>query len=185
MNGFVGRAAAAFILLVPIAVIDLLCRQPLAISAIASTAAIVLHAPARYHLRPQLIVGCYVVAIVVAAPMAVAGQAWGAPAVLMGSVTAALIAATPAGRAHPPVACVPLAAAVPAVSTVALMSRWALLAGTAAYSLGVLWLLSAQLVRAQSTSECSATCSRAVQWWWFRAGRSLASSKLGTARGHQ
>lgn len=140
MTGF-KRTLLALTLLIPIAVVDLKVGQPIAISAIASTAAIVLHAPRRYQRRPRVIPGCYLVALGVAVPLTVAGVWLGWPGLITAAVAAAVIAATPAARAHPPVACIPFAVLATA-DPAAMVIRWAVFVAAATYGLSVLRLLT-------------------------------------------
>ena len=121
--------------------VDLRAGQPFAISAIASTAAIVLHAPKRYRRRPQVIIGCYLVAVAVAVPITLGGVVLAWPTPITASVAAALIAATSAARTHPPAACIPLAI-VATTDPASMVMRWALFVAAAVYSLAVLWLLT-------------------------------------------
>jgi hypothetical protein len=144
MIGLLGRTVFALILLIPVAVVDLRAGQPFAISAIASTAAIVLHAPKRYQRRPQVIIGCYLVALAVAVPITLGGVVLAWPTLITASVAAALIAATSAARTHPPAACIPMAI-VSTTDPASMVMRWALFVAAAVYSLAVLWLLTLSL----------------------------------------
>jgi hypothetical protein len=155
MTGAFRRALLAGVLLIPVAAVDLRLGQPFAFSAVASTAAIVLHAPHRFQRRPQTIIGCYVVALAVAVPITLGGAIVAWPALITAAVAAALIVATPAARIHPPVACIPLAI-VATTDPVALATRWALFVGTAAYCLTVLWIQTLSSRRAEDHSGAPA-----------------------------
>src|ERR1700739_5143290 len=113
-RGLAIRCGLAAALLVPTALLTIRLGQPFAISAIASTSAIVLHDPVRYQQRPQRILLCYLAGIAVSMPISLAGAAVGLSAPLMSAGAAALIVASPVGRAHPPTARIALAVSAPA-----------------------------------------------------------------------
>jgi hypothetical protein len=136
------RCALAAAVLVPTTALTIRLGQPFAISAIASTAAIVLHAPERYRQRPQRIVVCYLVGIAVSVPVSLAGAAVGLPALLMSAIAAVIIVASPVGRVHPPTACIALAVSGPTGQPLALLGRWLSFSALALACLAVLWLLT-------------------------------------------
>lgn len=138
------RIALAAAVLIPAATLTSMLGQPFAISAIASTTAIVLHAPQQYHQRPQRILACYAAGIVISAPISLLGAAVGLPVLLAAAVAAVIIVATPPGRVHPPTACIPLAIIPQAIEPLALLGRWLSFTGLAAACLAMLWLLTVQ-----------------------------------------
>src|SRR5260370_16933691 len=73
------RSALAVAVLIPAATLTSMLGQPFAISAIAGTAAIVLHAPKRYRERPQPILACYAAGIPISAPISLEGVVIGLP----------------------------------------------------------------------------------------------------------
>jgi hypothetical protein len=144
VRGMVIRSFLAAAVLIPAATLTGMLGQPFAISAIASTAAIVLHAPQRYHERPQRILACYAAGIVISAPISLAGAAVGLPALLAAAVAAVIVVATPPGRVHPPTACIPLAITPQAIQPLELLGRWLSFTGLAVACLAILWLLTVQ-----------------------------------------
>lgn len=98
------RAVALF---APIVVLESVFWQPFVASTFASTAAIALHDPARYHRDRLRIVRCYALAFAGAVPVALVGASLALPAVVPAAVTAVVLVAARSGRFHPPVACVP------------------------------------------------------------------------------
>jgi hypothetical protein len=138
------RGALAAAVLIPAATLTGLLGQPFAISAIAGTAAIVLHAPQRYRERPHRILACYAAGIAISAPISLEGVVIGLPLLLAAAVSAVIIVATPLGRVHPPTACIPLAITAQAIQPFALLGRWLSFTGLAAACLAILWLLTAQ-----------------------------------------
>src|ERR1700754_4256719 len=73
MRGLTVRAILGAAVLMPTAGLTIMLGEPFAISAIASTVAIVMHAPLRYHRRPQLILSCYAAGIAISAAISLAG----------------------------------------------------------------------------------------------------------------
>jgi hypothetical protein len=142
VRGAAMRSALAAAVLIPAATLTNMLGQPFAISAIASTAAIVLHAPQRYHQRPQRILACYAAGIVISAPISLVGAAVGLPVLLAAAVAAVIIVAAPTGRVHPPTACIPLAVTPQAIQPLVLLGRWLSFTGLAAACLAILWLLT-------------------------------------------
>ena len=155
------RCLLATAVLIPAATLTIRLGQPFAISAIASTTAIVLHAPLRYHQRPQRILACYAAGIVISAPISLMGAAAGLPTLRASTISAAIIAASRPGRIHPPAACIPLAITAPAIQPVAMIGRWLGFSGLAIACLAALWLLTAQPLarrRAVATRETETPC---------------------------
>jgi hypothetical protein len=113
--------------------------DPFAISAIASTAAIVLHNPRRFRERPHRILCCYVAGFAISVPISLGGAWVGIPAMLAAAASAVLIVASRLGSLHPPTACIPLAITTPLVPPAALVGRWASFAAVAFVCLVVLW----------------------------------------------
>ena len=149
MSPLSGRAPAvrcllATAVLIPAAILTIRLGEPFAISAIASTTAIVLHAPLRYHRRPQRILACYGAGIAVSAPISVMGAAVGLPTLLAATISAVIIVASLPGRIHPPTACIPLAITAPAIQPLALIGRWLDFSVLAMACLAALWLLTIQ-----------------------------------------
>ena len=138
------RCVLAVAVLIPAAVLTSMLGQPFAISAIASTAAIILHAPRRYHERPQLILACYSGGIAISAAISLVGMAVGLPLLLAAAVAAVIIVATPPGRVHPPTACIPLAITAPSIQPLVLIGRWLSFTSLAAACLAILWLITAE-----------------------------------------
>src|SRR6478609_4877349 len=155
------RFLLAAVVLIPAATLTIRQGQPFAISAIASTTAIVLHAPLRYHQRPQRILACYAAGIAISAPISLVGAAVGLPTLLASTISAVIIVASPPGRVHPPTACIPLAMTAPAIQSVALAGRWLGFTGLAMACLSALWLLTAQPLAKRDrivTSDAEASC---------------------------
>ncbi|MBB5168321.1 hypothetical protein [Mycobacterium sp. AZCC_0083] len=146
------RSLLAAAVLIPAATLTSMLGQPFAISAIASTSAIILHAPRRYHERPQRILACYVAGIAISVPISLVGAGVGLPVLLAAAVATVIIVATPPGRVHPPTACIPLAITPHAIQPLALLGRWLSFGGLAAACLALLWLLT---VEPQSRSRRS------------------------------
>jgi hypothetical protein len=144
VRGMAIRSALAAAVLIPAATLTTMLGQPFAISAIASTAAIVLHAPQRYHERPQRILACYAAGISISASISLVGAVVGLPVLLAAAVAAVIIVATTPGRVHPPTACIPLAITTQAIQPLALLGRWLSFTGLAAACLATLWLLTVQ-----------------------------------------
>lgn len=144
LRGFALRCALAAAVLVPAAGLTFMLGEPFAISAIASTTAIVLHAPLRYRQRPRRIFVCYAAGTAVSAPISLLGAIVGAPALLAATISAVIIVASPLGRVHPPTACIPLAITAPSIQPLALLGRWLSFTGLALACLAVLWLLTTQ-----------------------------------------
>jgi len=141
------RALLAAAVLMPAAIITISLGEPFAISAIASTVAIVLHNPQRYHQRPQPILSCYAFGIIVSAMITLADTTVDLPPLLASGIAAIIIAASPAGRIHPPTACIPLQITA-AIEPLALLGRWLTFTGLSLGCLAALWLLTARpLVR--------------------------------------
>jgi hypothetical protein len=143
-DGIAIRSLLGAAVLIPAATLTCMLGQPFAISAIASTSAIVLHSPQRYHERPQRILACYAAGIAISAPISLVGAAVGLPVLLAAAVAAVVIVATPPGRVHPPTACIPLAITPQAIQPLALLGRWLSFTGLAAACLAILWLLTVQ-----------------------------------------
>jgi hypothetical protein len=153
-RGLAVRCGLAAALLVPTALLTIRLGQPFAISAIASTSAIVLHDPVRYQQRPQRILLCYLAGIAVSVPISLAGAVVGLSALLMSASAAALIVASPVGRAHPPTVCIALAVSAPSGQPGALVGRWLMFSVLALACLAVLWLLTRH--RSVQRSPCPA-----------------------------
>jgi hypothetical protein len=141
--GLIVRLILAAVVLIPTALLTIALREPFAISAIASTVAIVMHAPQRYHQRPQLILSCYAIGTSVSAVISVAAVLLGVAPLLAAALSAVLIVASPAGRLHPPTACIPLQV-IASIPPLALVGRWLTFAGLSMSCLAVLWLLTAR-----------------------------------------
>ncbi len=137
------RCALSAAVLLPAAMLTIMLGQPFAISAIASTTAIVLHTPIRYHQRPQRILLCYVAGVAISVPISLAGAAVGLPTLLASTISAVIIAASLPGKVHPPTVCIPLAITAPSVQLVALIGRWLCFTGLALVCLAALWVLTA------------------------------------------
>jgi hypothetical protein len=134
------RFVTATVVLAPAAVVTMMLGAPFAISAIASTAAIVVHNPHRYHARPQRILLCYAAGFAISVPISI-GAAWmGAPALLAAAASAIIIVASRPGWLHPPTACIPLAVTTPLLAPAALLERWLAFGILAIACLMVLWL---------------------------------------------
>jgi hypothetical protein len=142
MHAVALRSALAATILAPVAILTFCLGDPFAISAIASTAAVVLHAPARYRQHPQRILWCYAAGVAISGPISLAGAAVGLPMLLAAAMAAIVIVASPAGRVHPPTACIPLAITTPSLQSLALVERWLSFGGLAVVCLFALWLLS-------------------------------------------
>jgi hypothetical protein len=138
------RCVLSAAVLLPAAMLTIMLGEPFAISAIASTTAIVLHAPMRYHQRPQRILSCYAAGVAISVPISLAGAAVGLPTLLASTISAVIIAASLPGKVHPPTVCIPLAITAPSIQPVALVGRWLCFTGLALVCLAVLWLLTAQ-----------------------------------------
>ncbi|PXX00324.1 hypothetical protein C8E89_13527 [Mycolicibacterium moriokaense] len=137
------RCVLSAAVLLPAAMLTIMLGQPFAISAIGSTTAIVLHAPSRYHQRPQRILSCYAAGVAISVPISLAGAAVGLPTLLASAISAVIIAASLPGKVHPPTVCIPLAITAPSIQLVALIGRWLCFTGLALVCLAVLWLLTA------------------------------------------
>ncbi len=164
IHGLTVRVILAAAVLMPIAAFTIMLAEPFAISAIASTVAIVMHAPLRYHRHPQLILSCYAAGIAVSATISLAGVFMSVPPLMAAAVAAAIIVASPAGRLHPPTACIPLQV-IAAIPPLALVGRWLTFTGLSLTCLFALWLLTARpLVQRNDADPCPAgsTCSTAV-----------------------
>ena len=138
------RCVLSAAVLLPAAMLTIMLGQPFAISAIASTTAIVLHAPIRYHQRPQRILSCYAAGVAISVPISLAGAAVGSPTLLASTVSAVIIAASLPGKVHPPTVCIPLAITAPSIQPAALVGSWLWFIGLALVCLAGLWLLTAQ-----------------------------------------
>lgn len=147
------RYLLAASVLMPAAVITLVMGDPFAISAIASTTAIILHAPRRYHRRPQRILTCYVAGLCISAPMSITAAWMGAPALLAATLSAVIVVSTRLGKVHPPTACIPLAIATPSPDLWALQWRWVWFALLAFTCLAVLWTLTVERLCGPPDSE--------------------------------
>lgn len=137
---------AATMLFVPLGILTTILGEPFALSAFASTAAIVLNHPCIYRAQPYRVAASYCIALAVAIPSSLAGIALSVPPLCTASIAVALLVAGPAGRFHPPTACVPLAVLTSLPLAVAL-SRWALFALAMTYHLLALWFLTRILER--------------------------------------
>ncbi|MGE0214768.1 hypothetical protein [Mycolicibacterium sp.] len=142
-GGFVLRAVLAAPVLLGVAAVTIAVGEPFAVSAIASTTAIVLHAPTRYHQRPQRILWCYLAGLVVSAAATLIGAALDVPPLYSAAVAAILIVASPAGRVHPPTVCIALAVTAP-LPAAALLGRWLWFSALALGALALLWVLTAR-----------------------------------------
>jgi hypothetical protein len=152
VRGLALRFALSAAVLMPAAAATIALREPFAISAIASTVAIVLHAPQRYHQRPQLILACYAAGIVVSATISLAGAFVGAPSLMVAGASAVIIVASPAGRLHPPTACIPLQITAH-IAPLALVGRWLTFTGLSASCLAALWVLTSRLLARYDRTE--------------------------------
>ncbi len=141
ITGLAIRLVAAAVVLLPSAVLLIRLGEPFAISAMASTAAIVLHSPSRYRRRPDVIAWCYVGGLAIAIPLTVVATMTDLPGLYASAVAAVIIVATPLGRIHPPTACIPLAITASATPDVLLM-QWAIFSSVAAGILIALWVLT-------------------------------------------
>ncbi len=139
--GLAIRLAAAGVVLLPSALLLIRLGEPFAMSAMASTAAIVLHSPSRYRRRPDVIAWCYVAGLAITIPLTVAATMTDLPGLYASAVAAVVIVATPLGRIHPPTACIPLAITASASADV-LLVQWAVFAGVAAGILAALWVIT-------------------------------------------
>ncbi|WP_131722569.1 hypothetical protein [Mycolicibacterium chlorophenolicum] len=137
------RLCLGTIVLIPAAAFTFAVREPFAISAIASSTAIILHDPQRYHQRPQVILTCYAAGIVVSAAISLGGALVGLPGLLAAGIAAVVIVASPAGRIHPPTACIPLQVTA-SIAPLALLGRWLTFTGLSVACLAMLWLLTSQ-----------------------------------------
>ena len=135
------RMAAATLVLIPSAFLLLRLGEPFAMSAMASTAAIVLHSPNRYRGRPHVIATCYAIGLAVTVPITLAGMITSMSGLLASTIAAIVIVATPVGRIHPPTACIPLAI-TRSSSAAVLLTGWVTFAGVAAGFLTALWILT-------------------------------------------
>jgi hypothetical protein len=134
------RMAAATLMLIPSAFLLLRLREPFAISAMASTAAIVRHSPNSYRRRPQVIGTCYAAGLAVTVPITLAGTITSMSGLLASTIAAVVIVATPVGRIHPPTACIPLAI-TRSSSPAAMLTGWVAFAVVAAGFLAGLWII--------------------------------------------
>jgi hypothetical protein len=160
LHGMPLRCALAAIVMIPAATLTIRLDQPYAISAIASTTAIVLHAPVRYHQRPQRILWCYAAGIGIALPISLAGAAVHLPPLLACAVAAVVIAASPAGRIHPPTVCIALAITAPGIQPLVLLGRWCSFTGLALVCLAALWLLTAPPLARETRQDVQEVESR-------------------------
>lgn len=140
------RTAAATLLLIPTALLLLHLREPFAISAMASTAAIVLHAPERFRRRPNVIAMCYVAGLAVTVPTTLTGILMSTSGLLASTIAAVVIVATPVGRIHPPTACIPLAI-TRSTGPAALLTGWVMFAAVAVGFLAGLWIILTLVAR--------------------------------------
>ncbi len=140
------RTAAATLLLIPCALLLRRLGEPFAISAMASTAAIVLHSPDRYRRRPHVITTCYAAGLAVTVPITLAGTITSMSGLLASTIAAVVIVATPMGRIHPPTACIPLAI-TRSSGPAALLTGWMMFAGVAACLLTGLWMILTLVAR--------------------------------------
>jgi hypothetical protein len=143
VHGLTVRGVLAAAVLMPTAAATIALGEPFAISAIASTTAIVLHSPQRYHQRPQRILFCYGAGIAVSAAISLAGAFVGVPPLMAAGVGAVIIVVSPAGRLHPPTACIPLQITAH-IQPLALFGRWLIYTGLSTACLAALWLLTVQ-----------------------------------------
>ncbi|CAA0132152.1 Uncharacterised protein [Mycolicibacterium vanbaalenii] len=140
------RLLAASVVLVPSAVLLVRLGEPFAMSAMASTAAIVLHSPNRYRRRPAVIAICYAVGLALTVPISLTAVFTPMSGLVASTIAAVLIVASPLGRVHPPTACIPLAITT-APSAGVLLNGWLAFAAVAAAVLVGLWLLTFTLRR--------------------------------------
>ncbi|HXO52833.1 MAG TPA: hypothetical protein VN888_17810 [Mycobacterium sp.] len=152
VRGLALRFVLAAAVLMPAAAATIALGEPFAISAIASTVAIVLHAPRRYHQRPHRILACYAAGIVVSATISLAGAFVGAPPLMVAGASAVIIVASPAGRLHPPTACIPLQITAH-IAPLALVGRWLTFTGLSASCLAALWVLTTRLLARYDRTE--------------------------------
>ncbi len=143
------RMAAATLMLIPSAFLLLRLGEPFAMSAMASTAAIVLHSPNRYRHRPDVIAACYAAGLVVTVPITLAATITSMSGLLASTIAAVVIVATPVGRIHPPTACIPLAI-TRSSSPAALLLGWVTFAAVAAGFLAGLWMILTLAARRRS-----------------------------------
>jgi hypothetical protein len=153
--GVTVRVILAAAVLTPTAALTIALGEPFAISAIASTVAIVMHAPQRYHRHPQLILSCYGAGIAVSATISLAAAFVGVAPLLAAAIAAVLIVASPAGRLHPPTACIPLQV-IASIPPLALVGRWLTFTGLSLACLAVLWLLTAGPLARYSDADVAA-----------------------------
>lgn len=139
--GLLLRIGAAALVLLPSAAVLVRLGEPFAMTAMASTSAIVLHSPARYRRRPGVIAGCYVAGLAITVPITLAVALTDTPGLFASTLAAVIIVASPLGRIHPPTACIPLAITASA-APVALLKQWAAFGGVAAGVLVALWILT-------------------------------------------
>jgi hypothetical protein len=150
------RGILAAAILMPAVAVTIAIKEPFAIAAIASTVAIVLHTPRRYYQGPQQIASCYAIGIVVSAAISIGGVAVGIPPLVASGVAAVIIIASPAGRIHPPTACIPLQITAH-VEPLAMLERWVSFAGLSAGCLAALWLLSTRPLAGYGYTEGDST----------------------------
>lgn len=133
-------AAALF---APLVVLELAAWQPFMASTLASTSAIALHAPGRFRRNWVPIVASYIVGFALAVPVTLLSVACGLPVIVPCVVVAATLLASPLGRFHPPIACLPFA-----VSTVPTehIGTWQLAVQWTAACLASVYLLGALVV---------------------------------------
>jgi hypothetical protein len=152
LRGLTIRTILGALVLIPAAAMTIALGEPFAISAIASTVAIVLHAPRRYHQRPQLILACYAAGITLSAAISLAGAFVGVPPLLVAGVSAVIIVASPLGRLHPPTACIPLQITA-SIPPLALLGRWLTFTGLSVTCLAALWLLTTRSLARQHDTD--------------------------------
>jgi hypothetical protein len=136
------RCLSAAAVMLPAGSLTFSLGQPFAVSAIASTAAIVLHAPERIRNSPVLIARCYAVGTGVSGVLSMAGLLIGAPALMVSCFGAAVIIGTQAARIHPPTACIPLAISSDSRDAVELLGRWLAFTLVAVMCLAALWVIT-------------------------------------------
>lgn len=143
---FATRATTATLVLITAALLTLHLGEPFAISAMASTTAIILHAPDRYRRKPRVIATCYAAGFAITLPITLAAAVISLPGLLASTIAAVVIVALPVGRVHPPTACIPLAI-TSSLSPAALLRGWMMFASLAAVFLAGIWIILTLVAR--------------------------------------
>ncbi|RFZ47927.1 hypothetical protein DAVIS_00103 [Mycobacterium marinum] len=134
------RMVAGALVLIPSALLLLRLGEPFAISAMASTTAIVLHSPNRYRRRPHVIASCYATGLAITVPITLIGMLTSMSGLLASTIAAVVIVAAPVGRVHPPTACIPLAI-TRSSGPAAMLLGWVTFAVVAVGFLAALWMM--------------------------------------------